>query len=205
MSIPLLSECTQLRSWDGFRRSPASEDPTPTPEGAHREVQISGVDDLPADAPLEPSVTVVQSSITAEQTARIRITVRNVAGQPVYTSVVIPAFSAFVTRTGPGYQRLVFLRPDRQYDTASERCWRPDLDRGELNWLYGDTAIHLRNDAGQRRATAFDIYDHPENSDPCLVPGEYPIESGYRISDDADSDDATWQYKWGFTITVAEF
>ena len=203
-SILPLSGCAELGRGDVFQRSSSKGSPTPIPVGAHREVQISGVDDVPADAPLKPSVTVVHSRVTADQTARIRITVQNVVDQPVYTEVLIPAFSAFVTQTGPGYQRLVLLRPDRQYDTANEWCWRAELDRGQLNHLYGDIATHLRYGAGESKSTAFDIYGHPENPDPCLVPGDYPIENRYTISDDADSDEATWQYNWGFTITVAE-
>jgi hypothetical protein len=167
-------------------------------------VQISGVDEVPADAPLEPTITVVQSRVTADQTARIRVTVRNVADQPVWNSARIPAFSNFITTEGPEGQKLLLLKPEEQYDTASGRCWRAELDRGQLNLAYGDTAADMRYDAGESRSMAFDIYGHPENADPCLMPGEYPIENRYTISNDADSDEATWQYHWGFNITVAE-
>jgi hypothetical protein len=203
-SIVPLAGCIELGVEGASQRSPDTETPTPTPGDKHREVQISSVDDVPADAPLEPSVEVIQSSVTAEQTARIRVTVTNTADHPVWnTSVRIPAFSNFITQEGPKGQKLLLLKPDEQYDTATE-CWRAELNEPQLNNAYTDVVIDRRYSAGESKATTFDIYGHPENADPCLMPGEYPIENRYTITNDADSDEAKWEYKWGFSITVAE-
>lgn len=192
-----LAGCTGSGSDDGSGQSPTGD--------ANREVQISTVDDVPTDAPLEPSVTVVQSSVTAEQPAQIRVTVQNVADHPVWNTIVrIPVFDNFTTDEGPEGQRLVLLQPEEQHDTVSEQCWRADLTESEYKHAYSNVATDIRYGAGESRATEFDIYGHPENANDCLAPGEYPIENRYTITEESEADEATWQYNWGFRITVIE-
>lgn len=204
-SVVPLAGCTGLGGENSTQRPSNTETHTPPPYNGQSEVRLSSVDDVPMDVPLEPSAEVTQSKITADQTARLRVRVTNTADQPVWNSNVrIPAFSNFVTQPGPEGQKLLLLKPDEQYDTASAECWRAELTEPELNHAYTNAATDIRFDAGESKATEFDIYGHPENANRCLLPGAYPIESGYNVTDEAESDEAKWEYKWGFSITVEE-
>ena len=160
---------------------------------------------MPPDAPLEPSVTVTQFSITADETARIRVTLTNTSDQTVWnTGVRIPAFSAFITQAGPQGQRLVLLKPDGQYETASAGCWRAEMEEFYLTRAYTDAGADVRYLAGETKATEFAVYGHPENDDCCIAPGEYPIKSSYEIATAEEVEEVEWEYEWGFGITVTE-
>lgn len=148
---------------------------------------------------------VPQSCITADQTARIRVTVTNTSDQTVWNSNVrIPAFSAFITDAGPQRQKLVLLQPNEQYDTAIGGCWRAELAEPQLNHTYSNVVTDVRYTAGESRATEFVIYGHPENANRCIVPGEYPITNRYTVATDAEAEEGDWQYEWGFAISVSE-
>lgn len=177
---------------------------TPLSYCGRSEVQVSSVDSVPPDVPLEPSVTVTRSSITADRTARIRVTLTNTSDRTVSNSSRIRAFSAFVTRAGPQGQKLVLLKPDVQYETASTGCWRAELEEFHLDRAYTDVGADVRYPAGETKATEFAVYGHPENDDCCIVPGEYPIKNRYTIVADDEVEQVEWQYEWGFGITVAE-
>lgn len=189
-----------------------AESPTKSPAGTatplsycgRGEVQVSTVDPVPPDVPLEPSLTVTQSSITADQTGRIRVTLTNTSDQTVWNSSRIRAFSAFITQTGPQEQQLVLLQPDEQYKTASAGCWRAELEEFQLNRAYTDVGADVRYPAGETKATEFAVYGHPENANCCIAPGEYPIKNRYTIATDDEAEEVEWEYEWGFGITVTE-
>lgn len=205
-SVVPLTGCTGLGAENSTQSPSNTETQTPLPYSGDSEVRLSSVDDVPTDVPLEPSAEVTQSKITADQTARIRVSLTNTADQAVWnTNVRIPAFSSFISKAGPEGQKLLLLQPDEQYDTASAECWRADLTEPELNHAYTDVVTDIRYDADESKATEFDIYGHPENANRCLVPGAYPIESKYHVADnDESTDEITWEYTWGFSITVEE-
>lgn len=195
---PTLAGCTS-------RGTPGRDTTTSSPEHGDRDVSISSVDDAPADAPLDPAVEVVRSSVSTDRTARLRVTVTNSADRPVWNKYVqIPAFSSFITEEGPQGQELLLLQPDEQYDTVGFGCWRADLDEWQLNHAYTDVVTDVRYDAGESRTTAFDVYGHPENTGPCVAPGDYRIENKYAIAADDDAEQADWDFYWGFSITVGE-
>lgn len=174
--------------------------PRPTPEHAHRTVSVSSVDVVPGNSPLDPSVEVTRSRVTADRTARLQVRLTNTATQPVWNTYVrIPAFSSFITRAGPQGQKLLLLQPSEQYATVSAECWRADLTEWQMNHAYTNTVTEIRYEAGDSRTTSFDIYGHPENTGPCLAPGDYRISNEYRIDDDDADGEAP---RWGFTITV---
>lgn len=176
---------------------------TVTRRDGRRQVRISDVDDAPTDAPLVPSVRVVRADVTADQTARIQTSLTNTTDTPVWnTSTRIRTFSNFITDAGPQNQRIILLQPDGQYDTVSSDCWRADLSTPELNHAYSDVVTDIRYAAGETRSTTFDIYGHPENTGPCLAPGDYPIDTQYAVSANSDTETIEWEYQWGFTITI---
>lgn len=192
-----MTGCTGLGGEDGSKGSPTGD--------GHREVEISRVDDIPADAPLEPSVSVLRSRVSTEQTARIYVFLKNVTDKPVWhNSVRIPAFGSSITDETARGQRLVLLPPDEQYATVSEQCWRADLTAQQLDNAYTDVVTNVRYDPGEGRATEFDIYGHPENEDSCLPPADFPIDDRYTITDEAEAEEASWLYNWGFRISVYE-
>lgn len=162
----------------------------------------SPVDDLPDDSPLEPSVEVIRAKVTADQTAGIRVSVTNTTDQPAWNrTVATPVFSSFITEDGPQDQRLVLGKPDWDISTVSSDCYR----LSPTTHLQGpDVATDIRYNPGETKTTAFDLYGHPENTGPCLAPGNYHIRSGYRIADVVNAAAATWEFEWGFTITVRE-
>lgn len=182
----------------------STDTPPPTPRDGRRQVRLASVGSVPADVPLDPSVEVVRSAVTADRTARIRTTLTNTADAPVWNVTRIRTLGDFVTRPGPRDQRLLLLVPDGQYETVRPDCWRADLGERAVNWVYSDVVAPVRYDVDETKATAFDVYGHPENTGPCLAPGDYPVETRYGVSDDSDTDASEWDYRWGFTITVAE-
>ncbi|MFB6236259.1 MAG: hypothetical protein ABEH81_14860 [Halopenitus sp.] len=178
---------------------------TPTAEDREKRLRISSVDAVPADAPLVPTVEVIQPAITPDRLARVRVSLANTAGSAVWNSNVrIRAFDRFITQAGPNEQQLVLLDPTERYPTVSAGCWRVDLDDLELNFAYTDVVTDVRYSAGETRVAVFDVYGHPENTGPCLPPGEYRIESTYRISMDEKTDSIDWTYDWGFTIEIVD-
>lgn len=160
------------------------------------------VDDVPDDSPLVPSVEVLRARVTADQTARIRISVTNNTDQPAWNKTVrIPVFGMFITEEGPQDQRVVLGSPDGNISTVSPDCYRIS----PTTHLQGpDVVTDIRYDPGETKSTAFDLYGHPENTGPCLAPGAYRITSGYRIAEVDNAAAATWEFEWGFTITVRE-
>lgn len=176
-----------------------------SPQNNSREVHISSVDKVPSESPLEPTVEMLRSSVTADETARVQVTVTNTTDQPVWNSTVrIPAFDRFVTEEGPQGQRLLLLQPDGAYDTVRSDCWRADLDSHGVNHAYTDVVTDRQYRSGETRTTAFDIFGHPENTGPCLPPGNYRIGSSYRIAEVAEPEAAEWEFDWGFTVGVEE-
>lgn len=196
-SVPLTGCLGQATS------SPDSTD-TQTPHGGPRQVRVTSVGSVPDDTPFDHSIDVVRSGVTADQTARVRTTLLNTADTPVWNTTRIPTFSDFITQAGPHDQQLLLLQPDLHYETVRSDCWRADLSTTELNHAYTNVVAPIRYDAGESRSTTFDIYGHPENTGPCLAPGDYPVESLYEVSDDSDTDNANWDYRWGFSITVGK-
>lgn len=202
-TIVPLTGCTGFGA-ERNTKSPAGTETPPSYSG-RSEVQASTVKEVPTDVPLEPSVKVIQSSITADKTARIRVTLTNTSDQTVWnTNVRIPTFSAYITQAGPQEQKLVLLRPGEQYETASAECWRAELDNPQLNHAYTDVATDVRYTVGEKKATEFAVYGHPENDNRCIVLGEYPIKNRYTIATDDEAEEAEWEYEWGFGITVTE-
>lgn len=188
--------------------APGAEDPlteTSTAAGHERRLQISAVDDVASDVPLEPTVEILRREFTVENTARIRVSLSNTAESAVWNGTArIRAFDRFITQEGPNEQQLVLLDPTDRYRTVSPSCWRADLDDPELNSAYTDVVTDVRYSPGETRVTVFDIYGHPENTGPCLSPGAYRIESTYRVSTDEERRSPDWEYDWGFTIQVVE-
>lgn len=181
-----------------------TEPPTPTPRNGPREVRISSVDDVPDDPPLDPSVEVLRSSVTADRTARIRITLTNTSDRTVWNNSRIRAFSSFITDEGPQNQQLALLRPEENNSTVRSDCYRSALTERALKWYYTDVVSNTGYDPDETKATTFDIYGHPGNTGPCLALGDYPIRSEYRIAEDAEAEETNWEFEWGFTITVEE-
>lgn len=175
-----------------------------TPRDGSRQVKVTSVGRSPDDTPFEHSVDLVRSEVKAEQTARIRTSIRNTADVPVWNTARIPTFSDFITQPGPQSQQLLLLQPDEGYDAVRPDCWRADLTTDELNHTYSDVVAPIKYTAGETRSKTFEIYGHPENTGPCLTPGEYPVKSLYQVSDNSGIDSTNWEYRWGFTITIEE-
>ncbi|MGZ0747466.1 hypothetical protein [Haloparvum sp. AD34] len=165
---------------------------------------MSSVDRVPKDVPLTPSVEVVRSGISAEQTARVQISAKNTANQEVWSNARVPAFGNFVSVDGPGGQRLLFLKPEEEYNVTHPGCWQADLSKYALNSVHSDVVTNIRYDPGEPKSKALDMYGHPENDDPCLTPGEYRMENTYYITDSGDSDDVKWEFQWGYTVRIVE-
>lgn len=176
-----------------------------TPRDGNRQVHVTSIGTVPEEAPLAPSVEVLRSNVTADQTARIEVEMSSTADEPVWnTAVRIPAFSNFITQQGPAGRQLMLLKPDERYATTRSGCWRADLSEAQINHAYTDVVTDVRYDPGDTVAAQFDIYDHPENPGACLAPGEYPIEALYSVSDNSNTDTEEWEYRWGYSLTVAE-
>lgn len=176
---------------------------TPTPRDGSRQVRITSIGTSPDATPLSHSVKVLRSRVNADQTARITVEVTNTADQPVWnTASRITAFSDFVTQEGPDGQRLLLLQPEEQYPTVRSGCWRADLSESQINHAYTNVVGERRYEPGETKATQFDVYGYPENTGPCLTPGEYPVDSLYVVGDDSNADTAEWEYRWGFSLTV---
>lgn len=190
----------------GKAASPADSTDTPPPTpSVSRQVRVTSGGPVPDEAPLNPSVKVLRSSVNTDQTARIKVEVTNTADQPVWnTTVRIPAFNNFSTQESRDGQKLLLLKPDEQYATVRAGCWRADLSEFQMNLAYTNVVTDTRYEPGETKATQFDIYGHPENTGPCLTSGDYPIDALYAVSDDSTTDTAEWAYKWGFSITVSE-
>lgn len=181
--------------------SPPTE--TPTTRDGSRQVRITSIDTVPDATPLSHSVKVLRSRVNADQTARITAEVTNTADQPVWnTHVRITAFSDFVTQNGPDSQSILLLQPDEDYPTVRSGCWRADLSEPQIDHAYTNVVDERRYDSGETKSTLFDVYGHPENTGPCLPPGEYSIDSQYVVTDDPNADTAEWEYKWGFSLAV---
>lgn len=177
---------------------------TSTAESHERQLQISATDSVPSDVPLEPTVEVVRREFTVENTAQIRVSLTNVTASPVWNSTVqIPAFSQFVTEEGPEDHQLILLDPADQYPTVSPGCWRLDVDDIGRKNLHGDVVTDTRYQPGEKRATTFDVYGYPEDSELCLQPGDYRIEDTYHVSTDDERGSLDREYDWGFTIEIA--
>lgn len=185
--------------------STATDTLTPTPRDGSRQVRVTSVGTVPDEPALSPSVEVLRSNVTADQTARIEVEVTNTADQPVWnTAVRIPAFSKFITQESPDGRKLLLLKPDEQYATVRSGCWRADLSEAQINHAYTNVVSERRYERGDTMATQFDIYGHPENTGRCLAPGNYPIEALYTVSDDSNTETDEWEYGWGFSLTVEE-
>lgn len=200
-SIIPLTGC--LGQGSGGSETTATNSPTSTPPDGPRQVYVTSVGTVPDGAPLDPSVEVLRSSVNADQTARLKVEVTNAADQAVWnTDVRIPAFSNFITQEGPENRKLLMLLPDQQYATVRPGCWRADLSESQINHAYSDVVTDNRYEPGETRATKFDIYGHPDNTGACLAPGDYPLKAQYSVSEDSDTDNTKWEYRWGFTITI---
>lgn len=177
--------------------------PPSTHRTGPRAVSIASVGTVPSDVPVTPSVTVLRSSVTANQTARIKVSLKNTSEQTIWSQIVrIPAFSDFITDEGPNGNRLLLLKPEVDYETVRSNCWRADLAKYELNHAYTDVAGDVKYSPGATKTTSFDIYGHPQNTGPCLTPGEYKLNSSYRIDTDTNEEKTKWEFTWGFSIMV---
>lgn len=202
-SIASLTGCLSRAS--SSADSTTTGTPTPTPRDGRREVRVTSVGSIPTDAPLAPTVEVLQPSVTDDQTARFSVAVTNTSDQPVWnTSVRIPAFSSFVTQADGDDQKILLLKPDDRYETVRSGCWRAALSEPQINNAYSDVVRDTRYDPGDTTTTEFDIYGHPDNTGSCLSPGEYPIYAMYAVNDDSDTDTTEWEYRWGFSLVIED-
>lgn len=185
--------------------STATDTDTPsTPRSGPRRVGVTSVGSVPDESPFSHSVEVPRPTVNADRTARIAVEVTNTADQPVWNEARIPAFSTFITQNGPGGGRLPLLQPDEQYAIVRSGCWRVALSGPQINHAYTDVVDERRYEPGQTKIAQFDLYGHPDNTGPCLGPGEYPIHSLYSVLASKDQEDAEWSYEWGFTIDIED-
>lgn len=185
--------------------STATVAPATTPRDGGQELRVTSAGTIPTEAPLAPTVEVLQPSVTADRTARITVEVTNTADYPVWhTSVRIPGFSNFITHPDSDGRKLLLLEPEEQYATVRSGCWRADLSKPQINNAYTDVVGNTRYDPGETTTTEFDIYGHPDNTGSCLLPGEYPIDAMYAVRDDSNTDTTEWEYRWGFSLAIDE-
>lgn len=169
-----------------------------------KRIRISSIENVPQDVPLSPSVKLMRSEVSAEQTAQVQVTCKNTSNQAIWSNARVPAFGNFVSRRGPAEQRLLFLKRAEDYDVTHPGCWRADLSNYALNSVHSDVVTNFRYDAGESKSTALDMYGHPENDDPCFELGEYQMQNTYYLSNSGNLDDIQWEFQWGYKISVTE-
>lgn len=187
---------------DPAREPTDTETPPSVSDG--KKIRVSSVEDVPKGVPLTPSVNVIHSEISADQTARVQVTCKNTSNQAIWSNARVPAFGNFISRKGSDEQRLLFLKPTQEYDVTHPDCWRADLSKYALNSVHSDVINNIRYDAGGSKSTALDMYGHPENDDPCFELGDYRMQNTYRVSDTSDLGEVQWEFQWGYTISIVE-
>lgn len=188
-----LSGCATLRR---FRSQDRSTMTRTSPEDVFRTVTVESLDtDRLAQLDVEPSVEVVEPTVTGEHTGRVELSLTNRGDGPQtvgYESC--PPADEHTASRSDGEGRLVLLRADEQaFEPASEECWRPS----EMDFFVGEPCgpAELDVGAGETLTRTYELWDYPKN-DRCMPPGEYRFGETYRVDGR--------EYEWTFTVRVAE-
>lgn len=191
--VVALGGCTSLRR---FRSQNQTTMPRTPPEDAFRTVTVESLETGQlAQFDLEPSVVVVEPTVTDDHTGEVALSLTNGGDRRLtlgYESC--PPADAHTASKSGGDARLVLLRSDeRAFEPAAEECWRPS----EMDFFVGEPCgpAELDVDAGETLTRTYELWDYPKN-DRCMPPGEYRFGETYRVDGR--------EYEWTFTVRVAE-
>lgn len=168
-----------------------------------RRVRVKSTWPVGSIVPLVPRVDVVRGVITPDQTARIRLTLKNVADGTVY-HVGHSGFPTGWRNFTPDASDpdLVLLPSKSDFEPETTECWQTTLSEQE----YFDRFIHPHGgsysyEGCERKSTTFDLFGHPSSND-CLPTGDFPFFEPIRVSRTEDSGSVEWDYSWQFTLSV---
>jgi len=153
-----------------------------------RTVAVVDADKIPARFDTEATVEVVESEITAEQTARLRVAVRNTGEKRrTYAFDPKPPMGHERSESGPG--TLLLARPE-SLEREDSDCWRPSPVG------HGDGRATVELAPGEAIENTLRVWDVGESE--CLPPGDYRFSAPYpRYEGGRDV-----QNVWSFTLSL---
>lgn len=153
--------------------------------------------------PLVPSVDVVRNVITIDQTARIRLNIKNVADGTVY-HIGHSEFPKGWRNFTPDASNpdLILLPSEGEFEPKTHDCWETKFSEEE----YFNQFIHPHSgsysyEACEQKSVTFDLFGHP-SSDDCLPTGDFPFFERIGVSRTDEPDGDGWDYSWQFTLSV---
>lgn len=183
----------------------STESASPVPESdVIRRVRLKSSWEVGDIVPLVPSVEVVRNAVTREQTARIRLAIKNIAAGTLYHTGYTEFPKDWLNFTPDASDPEVVLLPTGgDFGPVEPGCWQTTLSQQEIRDRFvghGHGGRYGYESCEQKSAT-FDLFGLPTSGD-CLPSGEYPFFDRIRVSRSDKSNGIEWDYSWQFTMTV---
>ncbi|MDS0300854.1 hypothetical protein NDI76_19065 [Halogeometricum sp. S1BR25-6] len=154
-------------------------------------INIASTDDAP-DAPVRPSVEVIEDTATEEHPPMLRATVTNESDQAVTLGEGRAIVFAYQYDTE---EHLMLLPADEDYP-AEAGCWRL-TDGIAVTEEYRTVTL----EPGESTSQDLGLYGAPTQEDVCLPVGEYRFESTFSVMDEAGGEEQS-SFTWGFGVLL---
>lgn len=178
-------------------------DPNDTPDESRIRKRISVVetDEPAADMDASITATMVESAVTPERTAQVRISFENTDNAQTFHFGASPPLSSHHTQpTG-----LYLYSLDNEREKHGPKCWKPDLDiNPDQGHAYAGYGTKRTLEPGERLERTFEVWGDPRLTDDCLPVGTYRVESSEYGVEVSDRPDEETEFTWGFSLRVAE-
>jgi hypothetical protein len=182
----------------------------PTSETVQRRVSLAEADDTEREYDLRIDVELLEATIAASHTARLRVTTTN-EGEQRRLSVGTGACTLFNRSRGASEQPGLFLHPpgsDEWIDRDSDR-WTRDADPSRpRSWaaIGYENRVYAEDESVTNEYAVWDDYQ----VESYLLAGTYRFEESVRVLQPDDSLTNTpdrepiAEFDWGFDLTVAD-
>ncbi len=163
-------------------------------ETGFRHVSMEAINEVPDLHSISLDVQLMNSLVTREHPARIRITMSNRSRTDrVYVTGYMRVFGeVWSAETAPG---LVLLPPELPLEFEDHQ-FRPT----ERNIAFDAAEIVNRLPPDESTSIQYDVWDAPQNTGEPLKPGTYRFQSEYiRYSSCGNLEDS---FVWGVTLSI---
>lgn len=156
-------------------------------------INIASVDDAP-DAPVRPSVEVIEDTATEEHPPMLRATVTNESDQ----AVTLGEGRAIVFAYQYDTEEHLMLLPAGENYPAEPGCWRL-TDGIAVTEEYRTVTL----EPGESTSQELGVYGAPTQEDVCLPVGEYRFESTFSVMEGSDAETPSdSSFTWGFSVLL---
>lgn len=172
----------------------SQESPTST-AGVLRRVKLSGQDSLPEEVDATLDVEVVESAVTEDHTATVRVTFTNTGPKQEFMFGDLPPFT--VTKSVESNPGVLLLDPDKSVEKVQSECWQPTQSSHAA--VFDAVAKIITLDSGERISRTAELWGSSLNEKHvCLPTGTFRFEREYTFG---FSD--TPSFTWGFSVSLS--